>query len=106
MINTLLELQHLATLRPSATASAADIAAWYPAKCDLHEHLATEAHDASAAARNRELARRAGAGRVAGADIPGPGVACLGTSGRAATATLCRGGDSRSPHNFLPCFLW
>lgn len=59
MINTLIELQHLATLRPSATASVADIAAWYQAKGDLHEHLAAEARQASAAARNRELARGA-----------------------------------------------
>ncbi|NKQ52472.1 hypothetical protein HFP15_06230 [Amycolatopsis sp. K13G38] len=59
MINTLIELQHLAALRPAATAPAVDIAAWYRAKGDVHEHLAAEAQDAATAARNQELASRA-----------------------------------------------
>ncbi|TNC21894.1 hypothetical protein [Amycolatopsis alkalitolerans] len=59
MSNTLIELQSLASHRPSATASAADVAAWFRAKSRLHERLAAEARDLTSAAAYRDLARRA-----------------------------------------------
>ncbi|GAA3794682.1 hypothetical protein [Amycolatopsis tucumanensis] len=56
MMNTLIELQHLAAHRPSAIAPPDEVAAWYRDKALLHQHLALESREPAIAARERLLA--------------------------------------------------
>lgn len=63
MSGTLSELTCLAMRRPAADAAPADVAGFYAALADVHEHLAADT--AAAAERARELAFAASARRRA-----------------------------------------
>lgn len=62
-MNVLIEMTALSISRPTSTASAEQLAAWYEAKARLHEHLAAEssgdsAHESALAAQAYEHSMR------------------------------------------------